>query len=132
MADPLKRQGGHLRDYWGKFARQLRRLGLVECEEQRPSGYSYYLRGTGGKVASGNAYLVGDAAGLATVDMCEGIGPAIRSGLLAAKAIITGADYSLDTIDRQSGHGLVSNMLERKFVGKTGEDSYLVTAGRAA
>ena len=32
----------------------------------------------------GNAFVTGDAAGLATRDLCEGIGPAVRSGLRAA------------------------------------------------
>ena len=45
----------------------------------------------------GNAFLVGDAAGLATRDLCEGIGPAVRSGLLAADAIALGRPYSLES-----------------------------------
>ena len=132
MADQLKRQDGHLRDYWSEFTRRLKKLGLVDRDEYRPSGYSYYLRGSGGTVSSGNAYLVGDAAGLATVDMCEGIGPAIRSGLLAAEAIITGADYSVDGISRYSGSGFASKLLGQKFAGKASEDPHRVTTGQAA
>lgn len=132
MADQLKRQGGHLRDYWAMFTRRLRKLGLVDCDEYRPSGYSYYLRGNVGSVAKGTAYLVGDAAGLATVDMCEGIGPAIRSGLLAAAAIISGANYSLDGISRYSGSGLASKMLERQFASRAGDESPSLRAGHAA
>ena len=49
-----------------------------------------------------NAFIVGDAIGLATRDMCEGIGPAIRSGLLAADAISQGTAYSIDAIGRYS------------------------------
>ena len=41
------------------------------------------------EIRNGNAFLVGDALGLATLDMGEGIGPAIRSGQLAAEAIIS-------------------------------------------
>ena len=132
MAVQLKRQGGHLKHYWAGFTRRLRELGLVDFDDYHPSGYSYYLRGSGGAVSNGNAYLVGDAAGLATVDMCEGIGPAIKSGLLVAEAIVTGADYSLDGISRYSGSGFASAMLERKFAGKASEDPYQVTTGRAA
>jgi flavin-dependent dehydrogenase len=49
-----------------------------------------------------NAFIVGDSIGLATRDMCEGTGPAIRSGLLAADAISQGTEYSIDAIGRYS------------------------------
>jgi hypothetical protein len=52
-------------------------------------------------------YLVGDAAGLATVDMGEGIGPAIQSGILAAESILTGGEYRVDYIPRYSFPSLV-------------------------
>ena len=132
MADQLKRQGGHLKHYWARFTRRLRRQGLVDFDDYQPSGYSYDLRGTGGTVARGNACLVGDAAGLATVDMCEGIGPAVRSGLLAAEAIITGTSYSVDGISRYSGDSFASKLLERKFAGKASEDAHRLTTGQAA
>jgi flavin-dependent dehydrogenase len=48
--------------------------------------------------------------------MCEGIGPAVKSGLLAARAITTGADYSLAGINKVTGSGFASKLLERKFV----------------
>jgi flavin-dependent dehydrogenase len=102
IADRLKAQGGHLRDYWRQLTAKLRERGLVEYDEYRPTGYSYYLRGDVDKVRIGNAYLIGDAAGLATRDMGEGIGPAVASGLLAARSIIDGAEYSLTDIDEFS------------------------------
>ena len=40
-----------------------------------------------------------DAAGLATRDMGEGIGPAVASGLRAARSIVDGDEYSLADID---------------------------------
>jgi flavin-dependent dehydrogenase len=49
--------------------------------------------------------------------MCEGIGPAVRSGLLAAQSITNGAHYSLEEISKFSGSGFASKLLERKFVG---------------
>ena len=45
-----------------------------------------------------NAFITGDAAGLATRDLGEGIGPAIRSGLRAAQAILEGTPYRLDDV----------------------------------
>ena len=49
--------------------------------------------------------------------MCEGIGPAVRSGLLAARSIVTGEPYSLADISMLSGGSFVSRLLERQFAG---------------
>ena len=117
MAVKLKHRGGHLREYWRKFVDRLELRGLIRYDHYRPTGYSYYLRGDVDVVNDGNAYIVGDAVGLATRDMCEGIGPAVKSGLLAAHAIATRTDYSLAEINAYSGGGLVSKLLERQFVG---------------
>jgi flavin-dependent dehydrogenase len=88
----------------------------VRYEHYDPTGYSYYLRGNVDVISGDNAYIVGDSVGLATRDMCEGIGPAVKSGLLAARAITTGADYSLAGINKVTGSGFASKLLERKFV----------------
>jgi hypothetical protein len=51
--------------------------------------------------------------------MCEGIGPAILSGLRAADAIATGAPYTLDGIPRFSiAHPLFHKSLEYFFVAR--------------
>jgi flavin-dependent dehydrogenase len=116
MADQMRHRGGQVREYWRKFVDRLARRGLVRYDDYHPTGYSYYLRGNVDVVSSDNAYIVGDAIGLATRDMCEGIGPAVKSGLLAARSIATGADYSLAGINKISGGGFASKILERKFV----------------
>ena len=117
MADKLKYRGGHIREYWRRFVDKLRRTGLVDYDDYRPTGYSYFLRGTAAVISDNGAYIVGDSVGLATRDLCEGIGPAVRSGLLAADAIITGAEYSLAGLSQLTGSGLASQILERRFVG---------------
>lgn len=117
MAAQLKRKGGHVKTYWQKFVTRLKRRGLVDHARYDPSGYSYYLRDDVDVVSDRNAFIVGDAVGLATRDMCEGIGPAVKSGLLAAEAITTGSDYSLEHVHKLSGDGLASRMLERRFAG---------------
>ena len=118
MAVQLKAGKRHLRDYWREFVARLKKRGLVDYDDYAPRGYSYYLRGNTNGTRAGNAWLVGDAAGLATRDLCEGIGPAVRSGVLAAESIVTGADYSFDGVGRLSGDGWPSRMLERRFAGK--------------
>jgi menaquinone-9 beta-reductase len=98
----LKANGNTLKHHWNLLAARLDKEGLIRGHEYKPSGHSYYLREKAAEIRRGNAFLVGDALGLATVDMGEGIGPAIQSGLRAAEAIMRGKSYSIDTISRYS------------------------------
>lgn len=108
-ADTIKSQPVRLQDYWDKFVRKLDENRLVRNREYDPGGYSYYLRGRVDTVRLGNAFIVGDAVGLASVDMGEGIGPAVRSAMLAADAITKNADYSLEYLERYSTPGFFKN-----------------------
>ena len=117
MAEQLKTKKRRVQDYWRRFVRRLERRGLVRHDDYQPKGYSYFLRDRVDTVQRGNAYLTGDAAGLATRDLCEGIGPAVRSGRLAAQSIIEGTPYSLDSVRTLSGSGWPSRWLERRFAG---------------
>ena len=117
MAEKLKAKGDDIKTHWRHFTGVLARRGLVEGFEYAPKGYSYYLRGDVDVVRIDNAFITGDAVGLATVDLCEGIGPAIRSGHLAAESILTGCEYSLRAIAAHSSdHRLIRNLLEYMFV----------------
>ena len=121
MAEKLKLRGGDIKDHWGRFTSHLGDRAFVQNAAYRPTGYSYYLRGNVETVRVGNAFIVGDAAGLATRDLCEGIGPAVRSGQLAAETIINGVTYSLDEVVRYSAeNGLVKRLLEYGFTGGRG------------
>lgn len=118
MADKLKRRGDDIRRHWGLLCERLVGEGLVDEAPEQPGGYSYFLRDTSDPGRRGNAFVVGDAAGLATRDMCEGIGPAVRSGLQAARSVMTDEPYDLSTIDPfTAGNLLVKKGLERAFVG---------------
>jgi flavin-dependent dehydrogenase len=91
-----------IRNHWNHFVQKLESLSLVKHHSFNPRAANYYLRQ---KVEVGrldNAFITGDAAGLATLDMGEGIGPAVESGILAAKAIVTGSPYSLKSIAKYS------------------------------
>jgi len=120
MAMQLKRRNGHIREHWDRFVTKLKKCGLVDYQHFHPGGYSYYLHGRTDLVRHGNAFITGDAVGLATRDMCEGIGPAIESGLLAAAAIVDGKEYTLSGIADRSGNNIGSKLLARKFAGTTG------------
>ncbi len=118
LADKLKRRGDDIRRHWNLLSERLVGEGLVSEAPEQPGGYSYFLRDRSDPPRLGNALVVGDAAGLATRDMCEGIGPAVRSGLLAARSVMTGAAYDLSTIESfTAGNRLVRKGLERAFLG---------------
>jgi flavin-dependent dehydrogenase len=115
MADKLKSRGEDIRQHWDAFARMLDREGLVRGVALEPQGYSYFLRGNVAAIRAGNACIAGDSVGLATVDLGEGIGPAIRSGLAAARALLEGGDYSLGDIAATSADQIVQGALLRKL-----------------
>ena len=118
MAEKLKVRGEDVKRHWSHFTGVLARRGLAAGAEFAPKGYSYYLRGGVETVRVGNAFITGDAAGLATRDLCEGIGPAIRSGHRAAESIVAGAHYRLDDLAAYSSDvGFVRWLLERAFAG---------------
>ncbi|HQE93695.1 MAG TPA: NAD(P)/FAD-dependent oxidoreductase [Anaerolineae bacterium] len=112
MAETLTAHGDTIQRHWDVLVAKLEHRGLVREHPFAPKGHSYYLRQHSGAVRVDNAFIVGDAAGLATRDMGEGIGPAIKSGLLAAEAIVHGTDYSVDNIRQLS---LVPRWLFKMF-----------------
>ena len=101
-AESLRAGGDRLKRHWSLLVEKLDRMGLVRGHTFRPRGYAYYSRQPRPEVRRDNALIAGDAVGLATLDMGEGIGPAVRSGLLAAEAIVHDGGYDLRTIPRVS------------------------------
>ncbi len=108
MAATLKRKGDDIKRHWRLLGEKLEREGLLEPRTFDAAGYSYYVRGGIEVVYRDRAFLCGDSAGLATVDMGEGIGPAVASGLRAADAITEGADYHLRGIAARSLPGILA------------------------
>jgi len=99
----LRQRGQTIREHWRAFLQKLRRKQLVGNDyHPEPRGYQYYLRQEHAVVENRRAYLVGDAAGVATLDMGEGIYPSVVSGIAAARAILTGTPYSLRSVPRYS------------------------------
>lgn len=70
------------------FERYLRTLGLDSPLEREDHGFAIPTRPRGHRLARNGVLLVGDAAGLGDPLTCEGISHAIRSGQLAARALI--------------------------------------------
>ena len=98
----LKQRESTIQSQWDYFVDKVRRLGLVKETSLDPLGSVYHLRGQDPAPFINNLYLVGDAAGLATLDMGEGIGPAIQSGQLAADAILGESPYNLNSVSSYS------------------------------
>ena len=89
-------------NHWQHFITELKQLDFVKNHPFHPSGYCYYIRNGIANVQHGNSFIIGDAAGLATRDMGEGIGPAVKSGILAANAIISGKPLLLNSVRKYS------------------------------
>jgi len=118
IAEKLKRRGDDIRRHWELLSERLVNEGLVDAPPEQPGGYSYFLRDKEDIGRRGNAFVVGDSAGMATRDMCEGIGPAVRSALRAARSIMDDERYDLADVDAfTAGNTLVKKGLERMFVG---------------
>ena len=111
MADRLSISGTGIRGHWEKFIARLQTRAMVQGFQFSPRGYSYYLRRDVEHVRIGNAFITGDAAGLATWDLGEGIGPAIESAQRAAEAITSGCDYRLDDVSAQTVRGCYGNAI---------------------
>ena len=101
-AEKLKAIKDNIKNQWQLFVQELEQRSLIKNYHFNTRGYIYYIRDSIDEVQIDNIYLIGDAAGLATKDMGEGIGPAVQSGLLAADAIISGKPFSLRTVKKYS------------------------------
>ena len=72
----------------GEYARYLAHLGLTGPLKEERHGFMIPLRPRAGMFDAPRVLLIGDAAGLADPLLAEGISGAIRSGQLAAQAIL--------------------------------------------
>jgi len=107
IASTIKQRGTTIRDHWDLLIKKIGKLSLVKDRPFQPKGYTYYLKQKQNRLQNDGCYIVGDAAGVATRDMGEGIGPAIKSGILAANAIANNCNYSLESIPSYSLPGIL-------------------------
>ena len=110
----LKSRDTSILQHWNFFIEKLKHLDLVRNHSFHPRGYIYYLRPKRRRVRLDNVFLVGDSAGLATLDMGEGIAPAVESGLRAAGAIAHCRAYSIDSIPSYSLPAVLAPRLCRR------------------
>ena len=82
----FKRSRTNIHDHLNEFLSRLVREGRLDestASNLKYSGHPYYLFSYHGEIHKDRCLLVGDSAGLATVDLGEGIGPATEIGLRA-------------------------------------------------
>jgi len=113
----LRKHNENIAYHWNLFVKYLLQNGMIRDHRFNPGSAIYYVRDNVDQVQNNGAFIIGDAAGLATQDMGEGIGPAIQSGILVAQAIITGSDVSFQDVKKQSfdRHKLAFSLL-RSFI----------------
>ncbi|MDY7028320.1 MAG: NAD(P)/FAD-dependent oxidoreductase [Spirochaetota bacterium] len=105
LLDRINQTGNRIWDFWEHHIKRLEAAGLIREQKHVPRGHVYLRRWKNGQtqpVQKGRVLITGDAAGLATRDMGEGIEPAVESGIRAARSIITGAGYSVSGIKKYS------------------------------
>ena len=115
----LKNSAKTIRRHWDYFTAQLAELSLVQGHTYHPRGYNYYLRQpvTIGQIDK--AFIIGDAAGLATLDLGEGIGPAVESAILSAKSDLTGRQFSTRSVTRYSMINILWAGLKTTITGRS-------------
>ena len=116
-ANWFRRQDTTIHDHLKYFLADLHRDGLLDAQTVdgfRAHGHPYYVAGAAPPPRADNVWLAGDAAGLASVDLGEGIGPAIESGQMIAAEIAGAGRLDTGRLTRYSTSGLV-----RKLAAKT-------------
>ena len=98
----FKGKNVNIKDHWDQLVNKLDSLNIVKNHEYKPKGYVYQIRDRVDNCRLDNAFIIGDAAGLATTDLGEGIGPAIESAIRAADAIINKSQFSLHSIHKKT------------------------------
>jgi len=98
----FKGKNVNIKDHWDQLVNKLNSLNIVKNHEYKPKGYVYQIRDRVDNCRLDNAFIIGDAAGLATTDLGEGIGPAIESAIRAADAIINKSQFSLHSIHKKT------------------------------
>jgi flavin-dependent dehydrogenase len=112
----FRSSGTKIHDHFRAFIADLvraKKLDPATARNLQEVGHPYFLFTQGGDVKRDNCFLIGDSAGLATVDLGEGIGPAVESGLLAARDILGTGEYHKGAISVFSFTGLVRGVLRR-------------------
>ena len=112
----FKSSGARIQTHFRAFLDDLvaeKRLDAATAADVQETGHPYFLFAYRGDIKRDNCFLIGDSAGLASVDLGEGIGPAVESGRLAAREILGLGVYRKEDISVFSFRGFVRRLMAR-------------------
>jgi flavin-dependent dehydrogenase len=112
----FRKSGTNIHDHFRSFVKGLVRARLLDAQAAQQldeTGHPYFLFSREGEIKRDNSFLIGDSAGLASVDLGEGIGPAVESGVLAAREILGFDVYRKDAISAFSTVGICQSLARR-------------------
>ncbi len=116
----FRKSGTKIHDHFRAFIDDLVRDRLLDrqtADGLKEGGHPYFLYTHDGEVKRDTCYLIGDSAGLASVDLGEGLGPGIESGIMAAREILGQGAYDKTAVTKYSLGGL-AGWLAQKTAGR--------------
>ena len=111
----FRRSETNIHDHFRDFIQDLVKEGRLDAETAegiKAKGHPYFLLTDIGSVKQDGCYLIGDSAGLASADLGEGIGPAVESGLMAAREIMGQGTWDKAKVTPYSFSGVIRTILE--------------------
>lgn len=109
----LAARGTTIIKHWRNFSHRLLNQGFLDHPPGNPKGHTYFLRHKAVNLGQKNVFIAGDAAGLSTIDMGEGIHAAIQSGIAAAESISSGRPVSMNHVSRLSLPKLLTSAMRK-------------------
>jgi flavin-dependent dehydrogenase len=130
----LRREALDLPARTDAFLSWLATTGRAPARMPKPGESHAYLPNAGSPrpLAAEGVLLAGDAAGVACARSGEGIGPAVESGLLAARAIAAGIRGSHTEMARAYARAVLARLGARRGRVRPGLVALLPEAGRSA
>ncbi|HKK99211.1 MAG TPA: NAD(P)/FAD-dependent oxidoreductase [Desulfotignum sp.] len=111
----LASRGTTIMMHWHNFVHRLLHQGFLDQPLDNPKGHTYFLRHKPVTPGPEKVFVIGDAAGLSTRDMGEGIHAAVQSGIAAAEAITSKQPAGMNHIARFSLPKLLTSAISRSF-----------------
>jgi flavin-dependent dehydrogenase len=112
----FKASGTKIHDHFRAFVADLvrqKRLDAMTAADLQETGHPYFIFTARGEVKRDTCFLIGDSAGLASVDLGEGIGPAVESALMVAQEILGTGTYRKEAVSLSSLTGPAGWLLRR-------------------